>query len=264
MAESEMSFRSCRELWTILLGRSALREPAQIEGELDRHWDRLHQGLGYYKPPSSSSAGKVKDNKDVAQPLKDFGFRISKLLNLDEQQSVQLLQCYLQEDYRGTRDSLKVVLKDERQSQALLLKMADYYYEERMCLLRCVLLLLTYFQDERHPYRTEYSNCVNKLEKDLVSNYQSQFENLFKAEAPTWETHGNLMTERQVSRWFMQCLREQSLLLEIIFLYYAYFEMSPADLLSFTKMFKGQGFGLRQTNRHLVDKSLDALVDRIG
>lgn len=29
---------------------------------------------------SSSSAGKVKDNKDVAQPLKDFGLRISKLL----------------------------------------------------------------------------------------------------------------------------------------------------------------------------------------
>ncbi len=33
---------------------------------------------------------------------------------------------------------------------------------------------------------------------------------------------------------------------------------------SFTKMFKEQGFGLRQTNRHLVDKSMDALVDRIG
>uniref|UniRef100_A0A3Q1FVW1 Nucleoporin NUP188 n=1 Tax=Acanthochromis polyacanthus TaxID=80966 RepID=A0A3Q1FVW1_9TELE len=258
------SLRSCRELWTILLGRSALREPAQIDAELDNNWDRLHQGLSYYKPSSSSSAGKVKENKDVAQPLKDFGLRISKLLNLDEQQSVQLLQCYLQEDYRGTRDSLKVVLKDERQSQALLLKIADYYYEERMCLLRCVLLLLTYFQDERHPYRAEYSNCVNKLEKDLVSKYQSQFENLFKAEAPTWETHGNLMTERQVSRWFLQCLREQSLLLEIIFLYYAYFEMSPSDLLSFTKMFKEQGFGLRQTNRHLVDKSMDALVDRIG
>uniref|UniRef100_A0A8C4NXP8 Nucleoporin NUP188 n=1 Tax=Dicentrarchus labrax TaxID=13489 RepID=A0A8C4NXP8_DICLA len=249
-----MSVRSCRELWTILLGRSALREPAQIEAELDRHWDRLHQGLSYYKPPSSSSAGKVKENKEVAQPLKDFGLRISKLLGLDEQQSVQLLQCYLQEDYRGTRDSLKVVLKDERQSQALLLKIADYYYDERMCLLRCVLLLLTYFQDERHPYRAEYCNCVNKLEKDLVSNYQSQFEKLFKAEAPTWETHGNLMTERQVSLWFLQCLREQSLLLEIIFLYYAYFEMSPSDLLSFTKMFKEEGFGLRQTNRHLVDR----------
>ncbi|XP_028274266.1 nucleoporin NUP188 homolog [Parambassis ranga] len=264
MAESEMSVRSCRELWTILLGRSALREPVQIEAELDRHWERLHQGLSYYKPPSSSSAGKVKENKDVAQPLKDFGLRISKLLSLDEQQSVQLLQCYLQEDYRGTRDSLKVVLKDERQSQTLLLKIADYYYEERMCLLRCVLLLLTYFQDERHPYRSEYSNCVNKLEKDLVSKYKSHFENLFKAEAPSWETHGNHMTERQVSRWFLQCLREQSLLLEIIFLYYAYFEMGSSDLLSFTKMFKEQGFGLRQTNRHLVDKSMDALVDRIG
>lgn len=31
-------------------------------------------------------------------------------------------------------------------------QLADYYYEERMCILRCVLHLLTYFQDERHPY----------------------------------------------------------------------------------------------------------------
>lgn len=29
---------------------------------------------------SSSSAGKVKEKKDIAQPLKDFGMRISKLL----------------------------------------------------------------------------------------------------------------------------------------------------------------------------------------
>uniref|UniRef100_A0A3B3BVM3 Uncharacterized protein n=1 Tax=Oryzias melastigma TaxID=30732 RepID=A0A3B3BVM3_ORYME len=109
----------CEKLWTILLGRSALREPPHktfilnslYVSELDRHWDRLHLGLSYYKQPSSSSAGKVKENKNVPQPLKDFGLRISKLLNLDEEQSVQLLQCYLQEDYRGTRDSLKVFVK---------------------------------------------------------------------------------------------------------------------------------------------------------
>lgn len=39
----------------------------------------------------------------------------------------------------------------------LYLQIADYYYEERVCLLRCVLLLLTYFQDERHPYRVRGS-----------------------------------------------------------------------------------------------------------
>lgn len=33
---------------------------------------------------------------------------IFMLQGLDELQSVHLLQCYLQEDYRGTRDSLKV------------------------------------------------------------------------------------------------------------------------------------------------------------
>uniref|UniRef100_A0A8C3JVI7 Nucleoporin NUP188 n=1 Tax=Calidris pygmaea TaxID=425635 RepID=A0A8C3JVI7_9CHAR len=256
-------YRSSRELWTILLGRSALREPAQIAAELNKHWQRLLEGLSYYKPPSTTSAEKIKADKDVAAPLKELGLRVSKFLGLDEEQSVQLLQCYLQEDYRGTRDSLKTVLQDERQSQALMLKLADYYYEERICILRCVLHLLTYFQDERHPY-TVSTACVEKLDKELVPNYRKQFEALYKAEAPTWETHGNLMTERQVSRWFVQCLREQSMLLEVIFLYYAYFEMAPDELLAFAKMFKEQGFGTRQTNRHLVDESMDHLVDRIG
>uniref|UniRef100_A0A663F0I6 NU188 protein n=1 Tax=Aquila chrysaetos chrysaetos TaxID=223781 RepID=A0A663F0I6_AQUCH len=97
-----------RELWTILLGRSALREPAQIAAELNKHWQRLLEGLSYYKPPSTTSAEKIKADKDVAVPLKELGLRVSKFLGLDEEQSVQLLQCYLQEDYRGTRDSLKV------------------------------------------------------------------------------------------------------------------------------------------------------------
>lgn len=108
-------------------------------------------------------------------------------------------------------------------------QLADYYYEERICILRCVLHLLTYFQDERHPYtvstaqmsseqakdgscgvksprvsmwevhglvcsfKAQYFQCIEKLDKELVPNYRKQFEALYKAEAPTWETHGNLM-----------------------------------------------------------------------
>lgn len=42
-------------------------------------------------------------------------------------------------------------------------------------------------------FQAEYCNCINKLEKDLVINYQLQFKKLFNAEAPSWETHGSLM-----------------------------------------------------------------------
>ncbi|XP_023586562.1 nucleoporin NUP188 homolog isoform X2 [Trichechus manatus latirostris] len=173
-------FRSNREL-----GNSAWKVSSERPDE--GSWNK------YFFIKRPSSAEKVKANKDVASPLKELGLRISKFLGLDEEQSVQLLQCYLQEDYRGTRDSLKTILQDERQSQALILKIADYYYEERTCILRCVLHLLTYFQYERHPYRVEYADCVDKLEKELVSKYRQQFEELYKTEAPTWETHGNLM-----------------------------------------------------------------------
>lgn len=67
-----------------------------------------------------------------------------------------------------------------------------------------------------------------------------------------------------MSRWFMQCLREQAMLLEIIFLYYAYFAIPPANLLLLTKLFTEQNFGRRQQNRHLVEQSMDILIDRIG
>lgn len=36
-----------------------------------------YYGMPYY---SNSSATKVKENKEIAPPLKDFGLRISKLL----------------------------------------------------------------------------------------------------------------------------------------------------------------------------------------
>lgn len=42
-------------------------------------------------------------------------------------------------------------------------QIADYYYDERICLLRCVLLLLTYFQDERHAYRVSSFWIRNSL-----------------------------------------------------------------------------------------------------
>lgn len=38
---------------------------------------KRHHNFPYY---SNSSATKVKENKEIAQPLKDFGLRISKLL----------------------------------------------------------------------------------------------------------------------------------------------------------------------------------------
>lgn len=42
-------------------------------------------------------------------------------------------------------------------------------------------------------FKAQYFQCIEKLDKELVPNYRRQFEALYKAEAPTWETHGSLM-----------------------------------------------------------------------
>lgn len=55
-------------------------------------------------------------------------------------------------------------------------------------------------------FKVEYADCVDKLEKELVSKYRQQFEELCQTEAPTWETHGTLMvrggsSSRTVRPW---------------------------------------------------------------
>lgn len=67
-------------------------------------------------------------------------------------------------------------------------QLADYYYEERICVLRCVLHLLTYFQDERHPYMVGimrlscvcYHSGLDRLEesKEMIGRYRFAYKEI--------------------------------------------------------------------------------------
>ncbi|XP_075909302.1 nucleoporin NUP188 isoform X3 [Petromyzon marinus] len=264
MPGTGLALRSCRELWNIVLGRSALREEEQIKDELDKHFERLEQGLAFFKVPSNASAQKLQADKEADESLKGFSVKLSEFLGLDELQSFELLHNFLQEDYRAAQEQLKAVLEDERHSQALMVKVREYYFEERLSLLRCVLHLLTFFQDERHPYRAVYADCLERLQQSLTSRHVEQLEERLGFRSSLCHFHGN-MAERQAACWAQQCLREQCLLLELLFLYYVYFEMKPHALLRLARLFHAQSFGLRQLQGLEAPHEGSAmLVSRVG
>ncbi|KAK2190359.1 hypothetical protein NP493_83g05030 [Ridgeia piscesae] len=89
---------------------------------------------------------------------------------------------------------LQDVLSVDRHAQALVLRIRDYYFTERIYLLRCLKHLFSFFMEDRHPY------------------YMTQlYEDLCMMRAPTWQTHGTIMNDRQASLWMLQNLREQEL-----------------------------------------------------
>ena len=73
--------------------------------------------------------------------------------HLDQLQSLELFQGFHYDAYRGSIADLKTKLGSKRETQRLLQQITEYYYSERLFVLRCLKHLLGYWQDSRHPYR---------------------------------------------------------------------------------------------------------------
>lgn len=209
MDEIEISNRG---LWHIITGRSSLQEPDQIAKELKQKKDNLLEGVGYYKEPNAKSAETLQKSTNIKPKRKEFVSKISKYLNLDEWQSLELFGIYLENEFRGSKQQLLLMLKSESQTDFLLLKIMEYYFEERLHILQCLKFLLSYWQDPRHPYREEFADCIEAMqEKDvLITKITEQYKSCCHSTIPVQDiSTSSLHLKTKCSRWALQYLREQ-------------------------------------------------------
>ncbi|XP_022809524.1 nucleoporin NUP188 homolog isoform X2 [Stylophora pistillata] len=258
---------SNRGLWHIITGRSSLQDPDQIGEELKQKKDRLLQGTAYYKEPSPQSAEALRKSQNVKPKRKEFVLKLSKFLNLDEWRSLQLFGSYLENDFRGSKQLLLEMLKNEAQTEGLMLKIMEYYFEERLHILQCTKFLLSYWQDPRHPYREEFAECIEAMQENdvLIMKILEQYKTSCSTTVPLHATVGSsLHLKTKCQRWALQFLREQILLLEIMLLYYKEFVVPAKSLANLAKLFQSQSFGLKQINRQLFEGQAEALLPHIS
>ncbi|KAL5487078.1 hypothetical protein EMCRGX_G019637 [Ephydatia muelleri] len=232
-------------LWTILLGRSAIVDRDEILKQLKSKSDHLLKGLAYYKKPSPAAEKKLKTSKDIRQKRLEFVFAISKHLDLDQEQSLQLLQMFLIDAYRGSWKEIGSKIGNEFERHSLLQQIQSYYFSERLYALRCLKHLLGYWQDPNHPYREVYSNFLESAGDMVVKELWCQYKEYSRSEVPS-SAQQSLETE---SQWTIQNLKEQCELLESILLYYKDYIMHVPELLEITKLFHERGFGQNQVTR---------------
>ena len=79
---------------------------------------------------------------------------------LDELQSLELFESFLGGSYRGSLSELNQRLSSEREQATILQQIRDYYYSERLHLLRCLKQLLGFWQDPGHDYRVRGSQLL--------------------------------------------------------------------------------------------------------
>ncbi|XP_048244998.1 nucleoporin NUP188-like [Haliotis rufescens] len=265
MAGGVESFNN-RALWQFISGAGVQRPKELIAIELKKNKTKVLEGLTFYRKQTSPTGEQLKKERKVSEARLEFTQKLSRFLGLDEVQSYDLLISFLANDFRGSKKNLQQVFGHERHAQALIMKIRDYYFTERLYLLKCLHQVLNFWPDTQHPYKEAYSQFLN----DLLDNYQltekllSQFSDVCKAQMPTWETHGPLMTDHQSQAWVHQNLKEQCELLELLLLYFKDFETNEKGFVDLLEKFKGHGFGYLQSYKHALGKADEKIVKRIG
>ncbi|WAR31430.1 NU188-like protein [Mya arenaria] len=211
--------------------------------------------------------GEALKSKKLSTQQKEFIEKLTPFLGLDEAQSYEIFCSYIYQDFRGSQKNLQLCLSSERHMQGLMLKIRDFYYSERLYLLQTIRHILTFWpEQENHPYREEYTEFLNELlnNNELIKRLLDQLDGITDAPPPSWETHGKLMNERHALVWAQQNLKEQVELLEILLVYWKDFEASAADFTKLLDKFKRQGFGRRQSYKHILDEHMDSTLKQIG
>ncbi|XP_025113317.1 LOW QUALITY PROTEIN: nucleoporin NUP188 homolog [Pomacea canaliculata] len=257
---------SNRILWQFITGAGLLRPKELIYQELNKNKGRLVNGLLYYKPASGNPGDALKKERNLSGLQLEFTLKLSQFLGLDEVLSHDLFCAFLINDYRGSKKTLKHVLSHERHSQALILKIRDFFFTERLYLLRCLHYICVYVETD-HPYKDAYADFLSSVQSDtekLQNKILKQLDAICNQQPPSVEKNGVMMTEVSVLAWIMQNLKEQCELLELLFLLNKVYEMEAKTLCTFLELFKKQGFGMRQTYKHLVDESTVKYLKRIS
>ena len=117
-----------------------------------------------FKPGSAKSLERLKKSKDVGESWKDFVIKLAGVMRLEEEQAWQVLCNYLATEFRGTSESLALLLKEDAQARPLLLDIWQFYRAERLYLLQVLKEILTFFNNSESPNQAVFEEVLGAIE----------------------------------------------------------------------------------------------------
>ncbi|KAJ9594703.1 hypothetical protein L9F63_013977, partial [Diploptera punctata] len=223
-----------KALWVIISGTNTNASEDVVSHELERAREQLLKGLNHFKDPSKESENEFKTQ--VSDPVYKFTMRLKRFLGLNINQAWDFMCNYLLYEFRGAEEGLQEFICSETKTTVLLSDIWLFYRSERLFLLKCVNVLLTFHNDKGHPYQKLFANILSPDEQQSYFNSLiSQLEKLLSVDYPTPETHGSLMSDQFQNLWVMAILREELELVQNLLLYV---DSCQVQFDSFLKLFK--------------------------
>lgn len=207
----------------------------------------IEDGLLSLKKPTldaSENLGKLLKEKHQ-EKLIPFVQKLYQFLDLDVNQSYELLCYYLINEYRGSASSLQNFVSSEPLMIRLLSDIWFYYGLERMVLLKVVKCILEYHESEDHPYQLAFKSIIDNIGfEKLRQSYIDQFEMLVKDVHQVKFISGDIFhSPQKLQSWSERKHREMNEVLQIISLTCHYSRIKPEEIKKLVELFKVHSFG---------------------
>ncbi|XP_021941566.1 nucleoporin NUP188 homolog [Zootermopsis nevadensis] len=230
-----------KALWVIISGTNTNASEDVVSHELKRAHDQLQNGLNHFKDPNKECEAKFKTQ--VSDSVFKFTVRLKRFLGLDINQAWDFMCNYLLYEFRGAEEGLQEFIGSETRTTVLLSDIWLFYRSERLFLLKCINVLLTFHNDKGHPY---------------------QLDKLMNLDYPTADTHGTLMSDQFQNLWVMAVLREELELVQNLLLYVDSCELQLKSFLKLFKIILHHNFGHYHLFGVLLNESHADIIQKIG
>ncbi|KAJ3012275.1 hypothetical protein HKX48_006353, partial [Thoreauomyces humboldtii] len=227
------------------------------------HRDALHKGIAWYRLPSAESRTKV--TKDAEAPKAKFVLRMSSLMRLDEVQCQSILETCIKNDIEAPAalrrldwsQMTEINYDDEHLDTAV----QQQYLDEREETLLALAAVLRAAEDDDHDQALLIQQFVQKMCQDTEQFGTQLCDQLRTAIAgsipPDVAKH-----DTWASTWAQQYVKEQKILLQIIFLFQHTIAPSPSSLAkTLMEILLGDfNLGRAQKNEHLLGKEAQGML----
>lgn len=209
--------------------------------------NEIQNGLKIFKKPKNDANEEVEKllKEKHQEKLISFAQKLYKFLDLDVNQSYELLCFYLVNEYRGSAASLQNFVSNESLMIKLLNDIWFYYNLERMVLLKVVKCVLEYHESNSHPYQQAFKAIVDKIGITVLrKSFIEQFETILKDVHHTKYLAGDIFNSQQkLQSWSERKHRELNEMLQIITITSHYDKMQPDEIQKLLDLFKLHSFG---------------------
>lgn len=134
-------------------------------------------------------------------------------------------------------------------------KVWQFYYAERLFLLKLLQYIVQFRSDINHVYNKQFRKIVNDIGiEKLKASLIKQFEKILSEAPPSRKIQSEFGNESVRQEWAESNLREQLALLQTMLLLCHEEPFSESQLTELLKLFKKHGFGKNQSYYELLEE----------